>query len=643
MITTELYNGQGLGNQLWCYVTTRVIAKDRGYVFGIKSPEKFKGSDFLNLDFGSEVFGGDGPEGEAPRTLPDGITHYYAEKKILHPLNGSDIRVYDRNLLNIQDNTKIDGLMQDEQYILHRKEEIREWLRVTEEYEFHDFASDDICILNFRGGGYVSDKDFFLPPSYWEHAIKNMREINPNFRFIVITEDTITAKRFFPDFDVFHFSIAKDYVIIKNAHYLILSNSSFAWFPAWLNENLKYCIAPKYWARHNISDGYWSLGYNITTGWVYQDRKGNLSDYSSCKKELESYMSKNPELYSGKVTYSPSVKNWIKNKIQIIGVLGADTSKPNAFMHVSVLATINSMKILRDFIKRTFTRPVTGTVSSQEERWIFNILKDRMHVVFDVGVRDELSFYHMKDDCSYHLFEPNSDFTKMLKNQIVKFENHDITLNEYGLSDENRDDCVYYEKSQAFIVNPYFKDGDKDTGRKFSLRTLDRYVTEHNIQHIDFLKIDAEGLDYKIIMGGKNMIEKNRVSFIQFEYWDGVKKFVNILDKNFNLYLIIEPRLLKAITEIDPSKMTPEQRAIDFKKSIIPLNNEVIDLIDKKLSPVGYGGNIFGINKSINDVDIKKLTFNVSPTTSTTTSTPLSASGKIKIYIKDRIDTIGYY
>jgi FkbM family methyltransferase len=560
MIVTELYNGQGLGNQLWCYITTRVIAKDRGYDFGIKSPEKFKGSDFLNLDFGKEVIGGDGPEGEMPRTLPGGIINHYVERKIIHPLNGSDIRVYDENLIHIQDNTKIDGCMQDEQYILHRKDEIREWLKVKEEYECTDFSSDDICVINFRGGGYVNDKDFFLPQTYWKNAVHNMLKINPHFKFVVITEDVVTAQRFFPDFDVFHFSIAKDYIVIKNAHYLILSNSSFAWFPAWLNENLKFCIAPKYWGRHNISDGYWSLGYNITTGWMYQNRKGGLEDYASCLDELTSYVKRHNDLYSGSTAFNPSLETWIKNKMHIGGVLGAETSRLNAFTHLALLSAIDGAKALRDIVKKTVTKPVTGTVSSQEERWIFDALKDKMHIVFDVGVRNELSFYTMKNDCSYHLFEPNSDFTKMLKKQISAFKNPDITLNEYGLSDENRDDCVYYEKSQAFIINPYFKDGDKDTGRKFSLRTLDRYVNEHRIPHIDFLKIDAEGLDYKIIIGAKETIEKNKVSFIQFEYWDGVKKFVQVLNKNFNLYLIMEPRLLRAITNIAGTDITMGQQ-----------------------------------------------------------------------------------
>ena len=90
-------------------------------------------------------------------------------------------------------------------------------------------------------------------------------------RFRVVTDDVRTARKFFPHLDISHV-LAEDYAAIQSAEYLILSNSSFAFFPAWLNENAKLIIAPKYWARHNVSDGYWACGYTIVKGWMYQDR-----------------------------------------------------------------------------------------------------------------------------------------------------------------------------------------------------------------------------------------------------------------------------------------------------------------------------------------------------------------------------------
>ena len=58
MLVTEFYKGQGLGNQLACYMTARVIALDRGFELGVMHPERFKGADFMSLDFGGTVIGG---------------------------------------------------------------------------------------------------------------------------------------------------------------------------------------------------------------------------------------------------------------------------------------------------------------------------------------------------------------------------------------------------------------------------------------------------------------------------------------------------------------------------------------------------------------------------------------------------------
>lgn len=290
MLVTEIYNGQGLGNQLACYVTTRVVALDKAYDFGIMNPQKLKCNSFMSLDMGKIVIGGNGPEGGPPISLPDGIKFYYKEKLTGLPDRGTD----DPNLELILDNTKLDGLFQSENRIFHRKKEIKNWLKVHKDKDNFTYSSDDTCIINFRGGEYVNVPEFFLPVKYWQNAIRHMLKYKPNLKFVVVTDDPNTAKYFFPNnFLITHSNIWDDYTIIKNARYAILSNSSFPYFPIFTSDTIQYIIAPKYWGRHNVSDGYWSLGYNLYRNYNYIDREGNIFSYEQCVKEFELYKKNN--------------------------------------------------------------------------------------------------------------------------------------------------------------------------------------------------------------------------------------------------------------------------------------------------------------------------------------------------------------
>jgi hypothetical protein len=68
--------------------------------------------------------------------------------------------------------------------------------------------------------------------------------------------------------------------------------------------------------------------------------------------------------------------------------------------------------------------------------------------------------------------------------------------------------------------------------------TLDDYTTQHNIEKIDFLKIDTEGADTWVLYGAKRLLKEKRIKHILFEENlsrmkklhitpDEVKKFLN--------------------------------------------------------------------------------------------------------------------
>ncbi len=289
IIGTRIKEGQGLGNRLFVYISLRSIAREKGYDFSIIDSEILeRGASFLCLDYGMKV-------------SDDTWTSIYDERSnrlfignSKHDIiNGVDVSGTDADLWNVTSGTLIEGILQSEDYFGKYKEEIKEWLKIKPEFDDYKYYQDDLCIINIRGGEYANAPELFLRRKYWLDAMKNMRKINPSMRFMVITDDVIAARRVLPEVEAFHFDVWKDYVTIKNAKYLILSNSSFAFFPAYTSETVKMIIVPKYWARHNVSNGYWSCEQNIYDGFLYQDRKGRLFSANECRKELEIYKANN--------------------------------------------------------------------------------------------------------------------------------------------------------------------------------------------------------------------------------------------------------------------------------------------------------------------------------------------------------------
>lgn len=53
---------------------------------------------------------------------------------------------------------------------------------------------------------------------------------------------------------------------------------------------------------------------------------------------------------------------------------------------------------------------------------------------------------------------------------------------------------------------------------KVRMTTIDREVASRGIEFIDFLKIDAEGFDLKVLLGARDILSAGRVGIVQFEY-----------------------------------------------------------------------------------------------------------------------------
>jgi hypothetical protein len=296
MITTNLTGN--LGNHMWQYAVCRTIAEKLKYEWGINpnpSHDYFNGQSqmtFMNVDFGKPV---------------EGILNEYHETwKTLYHVDDVNITMLNESLYNISDNTILlghngakGGIYQSEDYIIDRKEDIKKWFEIKQESKNHydkllsDMGitlDDSLCVINFRGGEYRNIPNVLLRRDYWRDSINHMLFLNPNMKFLLITDDVQLANSFMPfEIQAIHVDVGFDYYVVNQSKWLIISNSTFGWWAAWLNENTNKIIAPKYWARHNVSDGYWSVGDSYTRCFTYLDKEGNLSDYETCKNEAINY------------------------------------------------------------------------------------------------------------------------------------------------------------------------------------------------------------------------------------------------------------------------------------------------------------------------------------------------------------------
>ena len=181
----------------------------------------------------------------------------FLEKKVTE--NGLDIRSYDPEFNFIQDDTVVEGEFQDEKYWGKHLYKIKKWLEV-EPIEI----PDDVCVIGFRGGEYSVFPELFLTKDYWDEAIQMMKEIDPDMKFEVHTDDPVLAKQFFPDYPVIA-DMEINWRSVRYAKRAIIANSSFFILPRLLNGG--YTIAPRYWARRNIQT--WAMPCNYYPGFKY--------------------------------------------------------------------------------------------------------------------------------------------------------------------------------------------------------------------------------------------------------------------------------------------------------------------------------------------------------------------------------------
>jgi hypothetical protein len=197
MLGTELSEGQGLGNQLFCYVTTRCIAMDRGYDFCILGGETLAnnihstcGLYFMDLDLGVKA-----SQDDFEMTYHEKEQRIYKADSVHDLENGIYVSGTDEALMNVADGTLISGNMQSEDYFRAHLLEIKDWLKVKPEYDCRKYSRENLCILHLRCGDYLDSPELYLRKRYWIDGMKAMKKVRPDMEFMIITDDVRGSRK----------------------------------------------------------------------------------------------------------------------------------------------------------------------------------------------------------------------------------------------------------------------------------------------------------------------------------------------------------------------------------------------------------------------------------------------------------------
>jgi FkbM family methyltransferase len=155
------------------------------------------------------------------------------------------------------------------------------------------------------------------------------------------------------------------------------------------------------------------------------------------------------------------------------------------------------------------------------EFWLIKKVRQAgARVIFDVGANAgkwSLEAMNVFTNGSIYAFEPMPDVYKMLKNNAAG--NPEIKLFNLALSKERGSITFnYYPNAILFSsIYSHFKGGE---ARQIQVECMDgdSFCRAYNIEEIDFLKLDVEGSEHLILAGFRDMLRKQRIKVIQFEY-----------------------------------------------------------------------------------------------------------------------------
>ncbi len=191
-------------------------------------------------------------------------------------------------------------------------------------------------------------------------------------------------------------------------------------------------------------------------------------------------------------------------------------------------------------------------VNRYVEREVVNLGRfpesDRI-VLFDCGARHGVwteAFFKTYPNAKIeaHLFEPTQrgcDFIREHHDDVFgpcRF-GHTIKLNQIAVGEREEVLTLHLDKEgsgwASFVARPDFP---PIMTEDVSVKTLDDYAAQANVERIDLLKLDVEGWEWRALKGASRLLAEQRIGSVLFEFSQ-----CNVFTRTFfyDLWTILRP------------------------------------------------------------------------------------------------------
>ncbi|MDJ1168126.1 FkbM family methyltransferase [Roseofilum sp. BLCC_M154] len=155
------------------------------------------------------------------------------------------------------------------------------------------------------------------------------------------------------------------------------------------------------------------------------------------------------------------------------------------------------------------------------ESIVANIIAKNSSAFIDVGANignwSSAFLEGSSNDVRGLLFEPSNYAIEKLNSRFC--ENKNLNIVQACVADEPGS-MKFYEEPEAGETSSLVKGASNSNAieKTIEVTTIDIELERLNWEYVDFLKIDAEGYDLKVIRGAYKFLHAQKIGVVQFEY-----------------------------------------------------------------------------------------------------------------------------